>query len=463
MAQLLRAEDGPDLIRRKVDHLSVMAGAFETIGDRTRHPEANVVQDTPAMQQLAREWPHEVPIIWSGFEVGIATRFPARAILEDLNYVQHHPIREAYLLHSGRDHDRPSWDQTSVLFSIFPDRGYFDLSGPGRVSIADNALTDFDPLDKRWDRSKAKPEPFRLADRPKKPESRDRFLRMSAQQAARVQEAIVQLVVQPPSRLSFPKDRTTKLIFDTDMGNDVDDALALAMIHTLERRGACELLAVTSTKDHPASAAFIDAFNTFYGRPDIPIGAVRNGVTPELGKFAGLAANYPHDLKSGQEAPDAVALLRETLAAQEDGSVTLVQVGFFTNLAALIQSPPDATSPLSGEQLVTKKVKELVVMAGAFQTIRHNNRYREYNVFKHVAPARVVAERWPTPILWSGFEIGITAPYPWQSIMEDFEYARPCTRSRRPTSPTCRSIPMTAPPGTSPPCFTPIYPDSGIL
>ena len=80
-----------------------------------------------------------------------------------------------------------------------------------------------------------------------------------------------------------------KLIFDTDMGNDIDDAQALAMIHALQDRGAVELLAVTSTKDHPLSAAYIDALNTFYGRPDIPIGAVKNGVTPEQGKYLGIA------------------------------------------------------------------------------------------------------------------------------------------------------------------------------
>ena len=34
------------------------------------------------------------------------------------------------------------------------------------------------------------------------------------------------------------------IIFDTDMGNDIDDAMALAIIHQLERRGAVELLAV---------------------------------------------------------------------------------------------------------------------------------------------------------------------------------------------------------------------------
>lgn len=222
-----------------------------------------------------------------------------------------------------------------------------------------------------------------------------------------------------------------KLIFDTDMGNDIDDAMALALIHQLERRGACELLAVTSTKDHPLSAPYIDALNTFYGNPDVPIGAVKeSGVTPEEGKYNGHSQKknddgsllYPHDLASGEDAPDAVALLRKTLAEQPDNSVKLLQVGFFTNLSRLLDSKADEFSDLSGKDLIRKKVKETVIMAGAFQPIRHNTRYREYNVFKDVPSARKMAAEWPGPLVWSGFEIGIAATYPWKSIMEDYNY-----------------------------------------
>ncbi|MFN9464696.1 MAG: nucleoside hydrolase, partial [Planctomycetota bacterium] len=80
---------------------------------------------------------------------------------------------------------------------------------------------------------------------------------------------------------SFGQDPPVKLIFDTDMGNDCDDALALAMIHALESRGECQLLAVTITKDHELAAPFVDCVNTFYGRGSIPIGVCRNsGKTP---------------------------------------------------------------------------------------------------------------------------------------------------------------------------------------
>jgi inosine-uridine nucleoside N-ribohydrolase len=215
------------------------------------------------------------------------------------------------------------------------------------------------------------------------------------------------------------------IIFDTDMGNDVDDALALAMIHNLQKRGACNLLAVTITKDHPKAASYIDAVNTFYGYPDVPIGAVRDGATKDEGKFLKATDDekiYPRDLKSGADAPDALPLLRKILAAQPDQSVSLIQVGFFTNFARLLDTPADEHSPLGGRELISKKVKVLSIMAGAFQTIETNNHYIEYNVKFDIPAAQKLAAEWPTPIVWSGFEIGIAAAYPHESVERDFNY-----------------------------------------
>ena len=241
---------------------------------------------------------------------------------------------------------------------------------------------------------------------------------------------LLQLLAVGALGVGSVQSEPVKLIFDTDMGNDVDDAIALSMIHAMQLRGACDLLAVTITKDHPKAAAFVDAMNTFYGYPDVPIGVVRNGATPEEGKYNKVAETktadgdlaYPHDLMSGEDAPDAVGLLRKILAAQPDGSVTLAQVGFFTNFARLLDSKPDDHSPLSGKELIHKKVKVLSIMAGAFQTIRWNNRYNEYNVVKDIPAARHLADEWPSPIVWSGFEIGIAAEYPHESIERDYNY-----------------------------------------
>lgn len=226
-----------------------------------------------------------------------------------------------------------------------------------------------------------------------------------------------------------PASEPVRLIFDTDMGNDVDDALALGVIHALQTRGECELLAVTVTKDNDLCAPYIDAVNTFYGRGDIPIGVVKGGMTPEPGKFLPLCMQrdgdklrYPRSLASGKDAPDATKLLREVLSKQPDGTVVIAQVGFSTNLVRLLASKPDDHSPLSGRELAARKVKLLSIMAGAFTTIRGNKRYLEYNVVKDIPSAKTIATDWPTKIVYSGFEIGISIPYPAESIERDYRY-----------------------------------------
>ena len=129
--------------------------------------------------------------------------------------------------------------------------------------------------------------------------------------------------------------RPVPVIFDTDIGNDCDDVLALAMLHTLANRGEVDLLAVTITKDNPLAARFVSTLNSYYGRPDIPIGVVRGGKTPEAGKFLPLADKrengqlvYPRSLDDKKEVPEAVAVLRQTLAKAKDQTVSIVQVGW---------------------------------------------------------------------------------------------------------------------------------------
>ncbi|HOK46379.1 MAG TPA: nucleoside hydrolase, partial [Bryobacteraceae bacterium] len=207
------------------------------------------------------------------------------------------------------------------------------------------------------------------------------------------------------------------IIFDTDMGNDVDDALALAVLHALESRGEAKLLAVTLTKDNRYAAPYVDLVNTFYGRPDIPIGVVKNGKTPEDSamirvpcerKRADGTPVYPRRLNDGSTAPDASTVLRRVLESQPDNSVTIVQVGFFTNMARLLDTDRD---------LIARKVRLLVVMAGAFPT-----GIAEYNVKTDLPASRKVFAEWPTPIVARGLEIGNSILYTAVSIARDYRY-----------------------------------------
>jgi inosine-uridine nucleoside N-ribohydrolase len=198
------------------------------------------------------------------------------------------------------------------------------------------------------------------------------------------------------------------VIFDTDMGPDYDDVGALAMLHAMADSGEVNILATVSSNLYANSVPCIELINRYFGRPDILVGAPQKGVNiNDSARFAKtgywpdiLMARYPHEIKQTKDAPDAVSIYRQVLSKQPDSSVRIISTGFFTNLAALLQSKPDAYSDLDGTALVKKKVERLISMAGAFP------QGREFNVFCDPAASAFVFEQWPTPITLSGFEIG---------------------------------------------------------
>ncbi len=193
------------------------------------------------------------------------------------------------------------------------------------------------------------------------------------------------------------------ILFDTDCGPDYDDVGAMAMLHAFADRGEARILATVSSNLHPLVGPSIDVLNTYFGRPDLPIGAPKTaGVNLDAWQKwpDTLAARYPHKLKATADAPDAVAVYRRLLAAQPDTSVTVVTVGFLTNVANLLASRPDSLSPLDGKALVKRKVKQWVAMAGKFP------QGKEFNIEKDSAASQAAIDGWPTPILFSGFEIG---------------------------------------------------------
>ena len=194
------------------------------------------------------------------------------------------------------------------------------------------------------------------------------------------------------------------VIFDTDMGPDFDDVGALTLLHAFADSGEVRILATLSSNTDSLSAPCIDVINTYYGRPDLPIGAPLKGVNIGDGHpvkwTEALVAKFPHNLKSTSDAPDAVGIYRKILAAEPDTSVVIITVGFLTNLANLLESMPDSLSPLTGRELVTAKVKRLVSMAGSFPS------GWEFNVQSDSAASVKVFSEWPSPVLFSGFEIG---------------------------------------------------------
>jgi inosine-uridine nucleoside N-ribohydrolase len=193
------------------------------------------------------------------------------------------------------------------------------------------------------------------------------------------------------------------VIFDSDIGPDYDDAGAITILHVLADEGQARILATVASNRYEGIAAVLNLFNTYFHRPDIPVGVPDSGAVsqPDWRHWTGLVlARYPHRITSNQEVPGSVTVYRRVLSAQPDHSVTVVTVGFLTNLAGLLHSGPDAYSPLNGQELVKKKVKLLVSMAGKYPS------GREYNIYNDAPSAAYALENWPTPVILSGYEIG---------------------------------------------------------
>lgn len=199
-----------------------------------------------------------------------------------------------------------------------------------------------------------------------------------------------------------------KLIVDTDMDSDCDDVGALGMLHAMADGGEVELLAAVASSHHAWSAPCIDALNTWYGRPDIPVGAPKGNAAQAASKFAKrIAEHFPHDLKSADQAEDATALYRRILTAQPDRSVVIVTIGDLTNIADLLKSPASGGQP-DGVTLVKRKVALWVCMGGNFidRPAHDDLKLSNNNFTGDKAGSLHAVQKWPTRLVFVGREIG---------------------------------------------------------
>ncbi|HSM48880.1 MAG TPA: nucleoside hydrolase [Draconibacterium sp.] len=194
-----------------------------------------------------------------------------------------------------------------------------------------------------------------------------------------------------------------KIIFDTDIGGDADDLGALAMLHNYVKRGDCELLAIMIWSTDEFAVPAVDAVNRFYHNPNIPIGARKDGTyISETNYNKVIADNFEYKLKYN-DVPEVVDLYRKILASAADTSITVVTVGPLLNIQRLIQSKSDKHSGLNGSELISKKVKEFVIMGGQFPKGEN-----EWN-FNGNMPGvtKFVIDNLNVPIVFSGYELGV--------------------------------------------------------
>ena len=211
----------------------------------------------------------------------------------------------------------------------------------------------------------------------------------------------VSTVSMPPEpAASAPVD----LIFDADVGDDIDDVGDLAILHRLADIGRVNILATLGSNLQDYSSAAIEILNRHFGRPELPIAVPKSGTSPFL-RWAGpfMKSNWPSLLQNPDDAPDSLHLYREILASRPDASVTILALGQLRNIYSLWNSPADQISPFTGRELLERKVKEIVVAAGFFPS--STNIYAEYNVFTDIQASMVLNQIKTVPIVYAGIEL----------------------------------------------------------
>ena len=198
-------------------------------------------------------------------------------------------------------------------------------------------------------------------------------------------------------------DKKIKVLLDTDIGGDCDDAGALMLLYKLCDKGYAETLAVTHCGSDIAGAVTVSAINEYFGRNNLPVGRYTKNKFLEddcCRIFTPCIMDEYLKVKDVPSYDDAVRTMRRTLS--ENRNVTLISIGVLNNYAELLNSKADDISPLSGVELVRQSADSLYVMGGNFEDFT----MAEYNIKCDVDSAVTVAEKCPVPIVYCGFELG---------------------------------------------------------
>jgi inosine-uridine nucleoside N-ribohydrolase len=138
LAHVLDLKGAKELIAAKVRFLAVAAGTYPS------GPADSAIQtDIPAARQLFAEWP--TPIVAVSSEVGEQARFPGAVIEKGFPWAPSHPIIDAYKAFQPMPYDAPTTSLAAALYAVRPEEGYFQLSEPGTITVAEDGGTKFTP------------------------------------------------------------------------------------------------------------------------------------------------------------------------------------------------------------------------------------------------------------------------------------------------------------------------------
>jgi inosine-uridine nucleoside N-ribohydrolase len=155
----------------------------------------------------------------------------------------------------------------------------------------------------------------------------------------------------PPPPPVYHKAPPEKVIIDTDIGDDIDDAFAVALAL---RSPELQILGITTTfGDTETRAKLLDRFLAEAGRPEIPVAA---GVpTPPKSNFT--QRRYAENNRYAKAShPDAVTFLLDQIR-HNPGQITLIAIGPLMNVGAAIEKDPETF----------RKLKRVIIMGGSIK------------------------------------------------------------------------------------------------
>jgi inosine-uridine nucleoside N-ribohydrolase len=196
------------------------------------------------------------------------------------------------------------------------------------------------------------------------------------------------------------------VVFDADIGNNIDGILALAVLYGLDTKNEARVVSVSVTKANLKSAILSDAIMRFYASGGtgqapaflrtLPIGFADDGVTPEDTKIlsGALSRSTPDGkplfqsvVQNINDTAECSALIRNALTAQHDENAIVILAGPATNLARVLAVP-------GAKDVIRQKVRYLVMAGGQFPSGEP-----EWNIATDVAAAKKVLTEWPTEII----------------------------------------------------------------
>ena len=221
------------------------------------------------------------------------------------------------------------------------------------------------------------------------------------------------------------------VIFDSDMGVNIDTALALAVLYGASTK--VKVIGLTVTNPKLEAAAFCDVIARYYATGGklkttpalyhFPIGyageAPRDGEAPSASMLTKTldvrntdgSQAFDVNVKDLGDTGEVPVVVRNALTTQKDGAALMVSAGPATNLVSSLALP-------GNRDLIAAKIGTLIIAAGDF-----SGTVRDPRIQADVSAARRIFAEWPTPIVVVGREAGAAAPYPGSSVATDFAWA----------------------------------------